>query len=75
MDASSPEALLGSLYAASLTGLPYITAPDASVDPTKSGIYCNLSRTCGSAMPPSPALAANEVCALETWLRCGSPDN
>jgi hypothetical protein len=76
MDASSAEAILGSLRGTALTGLPYImAATDGGGDPTKSSIYCNLARSCGSPMPPSPALAPTEVCALETWLRCGAPAN
>jgi hypothetical protein len=77
-DAASPDTILAGLRASTLTvaGRPYLVAStDGGGDPTKSSIYCNLSRSCGSAMPPSPPLANQEVCALETWLRCGAPDN
>jgi hypothetical protein len=76
MDMADPDASLASLRKIALTGLPYIAPEtDGGGDPVKSSIYCNLARTCGSPMPPSPALEAKEVCALETWLRCGAPSN
>jgi hypothetical protein len=75
-DASTPESLLSDLRGYSAQGHPYVApATGPGADPTKSEMYCNLSRTCLTAMPPSPALAPQEVCALETWLRCGAPDN
>ena len=76
IDAATPESTLATLRAYTLEGHPYLApATDGGGDPTKSAIYCNLARSCGVAMPPSPALAPTEVCALETWIRCGAPDN
>lgn len=72
IDASTPESVLASLRSQSVGGLQYI--PLNNRDPQKSSIYCNLARSCGKAMPPSP-LPSQEVCALETWLKCGSPGN
>lgn len=75
-DASTPETLLSDLRGYSAGGHPYVASSSGpGADPTKSEMYCNLSRTCLTPMPPSPALDPKEVCAVETWLRCGAPDN
>lgn len=75
-DAATPDTVLSALRAYNLEGKAYLApASDGGGDPIKSSLYCNLSRSCGVAMPPSPPLPNTEVCALETWLRCGAPDN
>jgi hypothetical protein len=57
------------------TGTPYINP--CSTDPTKASLECNLAATgtCGSKMPlggnADPAL----VTKIDTWLKCGSPNN
>jgi hypothetical protein len=76
LDAASPDTILAALHAYTLEGRPYLVAStDGGGDPTKSSIYCNLSGSCGVAMPQGQRLVPQEVCALETWLRCGAPNN
>lgn len=56
-------------------GTAYINP--CSTDPTKSTIACNVNKTapCGSVMPPGLGLSADVVTKIETWLKCGSPNN
>lgn len=56
------------------SGKPYI-AP-GNVDPAASGMLCNMKGEagCGNKMPPAGA-AANDIADVETWLKCGSPNN
>jgi hypothetical protein len=58
--------------------LPYVMPGDP--DPSKSGIECNLtSSACGNRMPLTSNgarhLNAQEAQTLDTWVRCGSPNN
>lgn len=48
-----------------------------STDPAQSTIACNVSQTapCGSIMPPGIGLSADVVTKVETWLKCGAPNN
>jgi hypothetical protein len=48
-----------------------------STDPTQSTIGCNVNATapCGAVMPPGVGLPANVVADIDTWLKCGSPNN
>jgi hypothetical protein len=51
-----------------------------STDPTQSGIECNLAGTsCGNRMPivtnGARLPTAQELKTLDTWVRCGSPEN
>lgn len=50
---------------------------DTSGDPSKSSLECNLSQLCAPAMPLAPGkLPSNdERCKVNTWLRCGAPNN
>lgn len=56
-------------------GTPYINP--CSTDPTKSSFACNVSlaNTCGNLMPAGSGLPADVVTKIETWLKCGSPNN
>jgi hypothetical protein len=56
-------------------GKPYINP--CSTDPAQSTIGCNVNATapCGSVMPPGLGLAANVVADIDTWLKCGAPNN
>lgn len=56
-------------------GKPYINP--CSTDPAQSTIACNCNQAapCGSVMPPGTGLPANVVADIETWLKCGSPNN
>jgi hypothetical protein len=58
--------------------LPYLL-PNAT-DPTKSAIECNLSGTsCDAQMPlvqnGATALSTADVTMLDTWVKCGAPNN
>jgi hypothetical protein len=51
-----------------------------NTDPTQSGIDCNLSgSSCGNRMPlvtnGAQTLDAQQVRLIDTWVRCGSPEN
>lgn len=49
-----------------------------STDPTQSTIGCNVNKAapCGSQlMPPGVGLPANVVTDIDTWLKCGAPNN
>jgi hypothetical protein len=56
-------------------GAPYINP--CSTDPTKAGMECNLATAnpCGSHMPQGGQLAADAITKIDTWLKCGSPNN
>jgi hypothetical protein len=56
-------------------GVVYINP--CSTDPTKSTIACNSNSAapCGAVMPPGVGLAPDIVTKIETWLKCGSPNN
>ena len=58
-------------------GKPYINP--CSTDPAQSAIACNVNKAapCGALMPQGNAngLPADVVTKLETWLKCGSPNN
>jgi hypothetical protein len=57
------------------TGKPYINP--CSTDPAQSTIACNvnLAAPCGTVMPPAIGLPADIVAKIDTWLKCGSPNN
>ncbi len=60
------------------TTLPYIL-PD-STDPQASAIECNLSGTaCGPQMPVTSSgaqlLKSQDIATIDTWVRCGAPNN
>jgi hypothetical protein len=51
-----------------------------NTDPAASGIECNLSgATCGNQMPltfnGAQPLSSQELADLDTWIRCGAPEN
>jgi hypothetical protein len=56
-------------------GAPYINP--CSTDPTKAGMECNLAATngCGSHMPQGGQLDPAAITKIDTWLKCGSPNN
>ncbi|MFO0675583.1 MAG: hypothetical protein U0169_03555 [Polyangiaceae bacterium] len=76
IDTTTPESVLTALRGSDpIGGIPYL--PAGNRDPAKASMYCNLARSCDQvpAMPPSPPLVPSEVCALETWIKCGAPQN
>jgi hypothetical protein len=56
-------------------GAAYINP--CSTDPTKAGLECNFTtaNACGSHMPQGGQLAADAITKIDTWLKCGSPNN
>lgn len=48
-----------------------------STDPAQSTIGCNVNAaaSCGALMPPGGGLPANVVADIDTWLKCGAPNN
>jgi hypothetical protein len=66
------------LAAYSLNGHAYIAAGDTN--PANSAIECNLSvvqPACGALpMPAAPgSLSATDLQTIDTWIRCGAPQN
>jgi hypothetical protein len=60
------------------TGQPYINP--CSTDGTKSGMACNLVAAgaaggCGVHMPQGAQMPADAIAKINTWLKCGSPNN
>ncbi len=66
-----------SAYKMKASGLPFI-APGVT-DPSKSGIECNLSGSCGTKMPITAGGAQQatmqQITAIDTWVKCGAPEN
>ena len=56
-------------------GKPYINP--CSTDDKAAGLACNVAATggCGSHMPQGGQMAQDAITKLETWLKCGSPNN
>jgi hypothetical protein len=56
-------------------GKPYINP--CSTDPAQAAMSCNVNKAapCGTVMPPGLGLAADVVTKMDTWLKCGSPNN
>lgn len=76
IDDSAPDKARQSLIAAKIGNLPYIKVGDP--EPNNSAFWCNLLRTCDPAMPTGELAkrpTKDELCQLEAWLRCGSPNN
>jgi hypothetical protein len=50
----------------------------ASTDPAQSSFECNLKGACGAQiMPPPPGTPATtqEIADVDTWVKCGAPNN
>ncbi len=62
-------------YALSTGKTPYINP--CSTDATQSAFLCNVNPdgTCGALMPAGVGLPADVRTKIETWLKCGSPNN
>ena len=58
-------------------GKPYINP--CSTDPTQSTMSCNLAAgpptLCGTHMPQGSQIAPADITKIETWLKCGAPNN
>jgi hypothetical protein len=64
-------------YKMKASGLPYVLP--GSTDPTKSGIECNLSGSCGTKMPITGGGAQQatqaQIATIDAWVKCGAPNN
>lgn len=56
-------------------GQPYINP--CSTNPTDSAMLCNLNSkaSCGEVMPLGNTYPAESLAKIETWLKCGAPNN
>lgn len=58
-------------------GKPYLDP--CSTDPTQSTMTCNLAAgpptLCGTHMPQGGQIAPADITKIETWLKCGAPNN
>ncbi len=79
---TDPRATYAAFAAFTMTppapAIPFVLA--GSTTPGQSGIECNLSSAaCGAEMPLTQtgahALTASDVTTLDTWVRCGAPNN
>lgn len=54
---------------------PYVNP--CSTDVTASGMYCNLdpAQPCGTRMPQGGTFADALLAKIETWVKCGAPNN
>lgn len=54
---------------------PYVNP--CSTDVTASGMYCNLdpAQPCGTRMPQGGTFADPLLAKIETWVKCGAPNN
>jgi hypothetical protein len=80
MDPTNATTTYNNLKAYVINGKPYINA--ASTDPAQSTIECNLQGACGAeampkAGPPAnaPPATATDIAKVDTWLKCGAPNN
>jgi hypothetical protein len=76
IEPSDAPAMWNEFAAFKLTdGKPYINP--CSADATQSGLACNVAATagCGVHMPIGGQMPPDVVTKLETWLKCGSPNN
>lgn len=68
----TPDACFDSLTAIQVDGKPLLSAGG---DPASARMLCNLQGTCGAKMPKPPGIdpTPDELCIVDTWLKCGSP--
>lgn len=75
IEPATPEETYNAFQAFTAAGKPYINP--CSTDPTASSIHCNVAATaCGSKMPKGGGqIAADDLTKIETWVKCGAPNN
>ena len=75
MDCADPKKCFASLLQIQIQGKPYI-APDGGADPSAVRMLCSLQGGCGDKMPKPPGsdLTNGELCLVNAWLQCGSPE-
>ena len=80
ISATDATAAYNSLKGYVINGKPYFAV--GNTDPAASSFECNLKGTCGAAAMPIPgggggatAATGAEIADVDTWLKCGSPNN
>jgi hypothetical protein len=78
IDPGEPTAMWQEFQAFTLSnGKPYINP--CSIDPAQSTISCNLAAgpptLCGTHMPQGGQIQPTDIAKIETWLKCGAPNN
>lgn len=77
IDPGKPADTYDAFQRFSAGGKPYINP--CSTNPEDSSMLCNLqppASACGSPMPKGGgAFSAADLAAVDTWLKCGSPNN
>ncbi|MEO8874128.1 MAG: hypothetical protein ABI461_00960 [Polyangiaceae bacterium] len=79
IDGTDPKKAYAALATYRFQGKMYINA--CSIDPSASGMDSNLTGAAQPKMPQSgagvspPGATPDELTDLETWLKCGAPDN
>jgi hypothetical protein len=80
IDGASASSAYAQLAKYTINGTPYFNAGNA--DPTKSTFECNVKGTCGAAQMPIPggavgatAVSGGDATTIDTWLKCGAPNN
>jgi hypothetical protein len=76
IDPGDPASMYPELAAFKLSnGKPYLNP--CSTDPAASSLECNLAAAggCGTHMPQGGQLAAEDLTKIDTWVKCGAPNN
>lgn len=75
IEPGTPAETYAAFQAFTAAGKPYINP--CSIDPAASTILCNVQATaCGSKMPKGGGqIAAADLTKIETWVKCGAPNN
>ena len=68
----TPNQCFDALTAIQVDGKPYLST---GVDPANARMLCSLQGTCTDKMPKPPAAdpTPDDLCIIDTWLKCGSP--
>lgn len=68
----NPNNCFDSLTAIQVDGKPYLST---GVDPANARMLCSLQGTCTDKMPKPPGTdpTPDDLCIIDTWLKCGSP--
>jgi|GEM_PF-1245766 len=76
IDPGLPDDTYAALEGFQAAGKPYVNP--CSTDPAASSMVCNLragAQACGSHMPKGGQLAEADITTIETWVKCGAPNN
>lgn len=72
LECDTPDACFAGLSAIQIDGKPYLST---GIDPANARMLCSLQGTCSSKMPKPPGAdpTPDDLCIIDTWLKCGSP--